>query len=214
MNGYLQRLVQTAAQPVQSMHPFAGSIFATSHDDQTRGIESEEFVAATSAIDRHASPKLPPQTVPQQNAQHGGVPLREYRPIAPVSVVTPLQTEGEAALIFQQEQFAQRPNPSANTEETEVEQLSSPVTPQTEFHPLMSQEPFIAEPDLTHAFFQAKTRASGDNRRSVARERTNDDIQIHIGRIEVTAVHPPAPRTAKPPDRGPSLDAYLNRRAR
>jgi hypothetical protein len=215
MNGYLQRLVQTAAQPVQSMHPFAGSIFASSRDDQTRGIESEEFVAATSAIDRHASPTLQRQSVPQHNARAEGVPLREYRPVAPVSVVTPLQTEGEAsAWLFQQEQFAQRPRPSAITEETDIEQLSPSVTPQNEFHPLMSQEPFVAEPDLTHAPFQAKTRASGDNRRSVARERTNDDIQIHIGRIEVTAVHPPAPRTAKTPDRGPSLDAYLNRRAR
>jgi hypothetical protein len=214
MSGYLQRLVQTAAKPVQSVHPFVGSIFASSHDDQQRGIESEEFAAARPAINRPASPTLPPQTVAQQNAQSGGVPLREYHPIAPVSVVTPLQTESEAALIFQQEQFAQWPRPSANTEETEVERLSSPVTPQTEFHPLMSQEPFVAEPDLTHAPFQAKTRASGDNRRSVAGERTNDDIQIHIGRIEVTAVHPPAPSTAKTPDRGPSLDAYLNRRAR
>jgi hypothetical protein len=215
MNGYLQRLVQTAAQPAQSVHPFVGSIFASSHDDQTRGIESEEFVAATPAIDRHASPTLQPQAVPQHNTQPEAVPLREYRPIAPGSVVTPLQTEGEAnALLFQQQQFAQRPRPSVNTQETNVEQLSSPVTSQTEFHPVMSQEPFAAEPDLPHAPFLAKTRASGDKSRSVARERTNDDIQIHIGRIEVTAVHPPAPRTAKTPDRGPSLDAYLNRRAR
>jgi hypothetical protein len=215
MSGYLQRLVQTAAQPVQSVHPFAGSIFASSHDDQQRSVETEEFVVATSAINRPAGPTLQPQTVPQHNAQPEGVPLREYRPIAPVGVVTTLQTEGEAnALLFQQEQFAQRPRSSANTEETKVEQLSSPVTPQTEFHPLMSQEPFVAQPDLIHAPFKAKTRASGDNRRSVAREQTNDDIQIHIGRIEVTAVHLPAPRTVKTPDRGPSLDAYLNRRAR
>lgn len=215
MNGYLQRLVQTAAQPVQSMHPFAGSIFASSLDDQTHSIESEEFVAATRAIDRHASPTLPPQTVPQHNTLPEGVPLRENRPIAPVGVVTLRPAEGEAdAELFPQEQFAQRARPSANAEEIEVEQLSSPVTPQTEFHPLMSQEPFVAEPDLSHAAFEQKKRAPGDNRRSVAGERTNDDIQIHIGRIEVTAVHPPAPRSAKTPDRGPSLDAYLNRRAR
>src|SRR5690348_14386773 len=135
MNGYLQRLVQTAAQPVQTVHPFAGSIFASGHDDQTRGIESEEFVAATPAIDRHATPPLQTQNVPQHNEQPEGVPLREYRPIAPASLATPLQTEGEAALLFQQEQFAPRPRRSARTEETNVEQLSSPITPQAKFHP-------------------------------------------------------------------------------
>jgi hypothetical protein len=40
-----------------------------------------------------------------------------------------------------------------------------------------------------------------------------DDIQIHIGRIEVTAVPPAAPRAPKAPHEGLSLDAYLNRRA-
>jgi hypothetical protein len=40
-----------------------------------------------------------------------------------------------------------------------------------------------------------------------------DDIQIHIGRIEVVAVSPPAPRPAAPSHRkGPSLDEYLSRR--
>ena len=119
MSGYLQRLVQTAAQPVQSVHPFVGSIFASSHDDQQSGIESEEicrgdcrpspmrllarsnFTTRRLFLSRHARPD--------------GSSIREYRPIAPVSVVTPLQTEGEAnALLFQQEQFAQSPHPSAN----------------------------------------------------------------------------------------------------
>src|SRR4051812_8447085 len=104
MSGYLQRLVQTAAKPVQSVHPFVGSIFASSHDDQQRSVESEEFVVAMSAIHRPAGPTLQTQTVPQHSVQPEAVPLREYRPIAPVSVVTPLQTEGEAnALLFQQE---------------------------------------------------------------------------------------------------------------
>jgi hypothetical protein len=40
-----------------------------------------------------------------------------------------------------------------------------------------------------------------------------DDIQIHIGRIEVVAVSPPAPRPAAPsPRKGISLDEYLSRR--
>jgi hypothetical protein len=43
-------------------------------------------------------------------------------------------------------------------------------------------------------------------------EREPDEIQIHIGRIEVTAVQPPAPRAPKPPDKAISLDAYLELR--
>lgn len=42
-----------------------------------------------------------------------------------------------------------------------------------------------------------------------------DEIQIHIGRIEVTAVHPaPAPAAANPKRNVPSLDEYLKRRDR
>lgn len=42
-----------------------------------------------------------------------------------------------------------------------------------------------------------------------------DEIQIHIGRIEVTALHPaPAPAVAKPQRNVPSLDEYLRRRDR
>jgi hypothetical protein len=41
-----------------------------------------------------------------------------------------------------------------------------------------------------------------------------DDIQIHIGRIEVIAVPPAAPRPSKAPDRSLSLDTYLSRRDR
>lgn len=48
---------------------------------------------------------------------------------------------------------------------------------------------------------------------SARAERQPDEIQIHIGRIEVTAVPaPPAQRAPKAPDKGISLDAYLERR--
>jgi hypothetical protein len=42
-----------------------------------------------------------------------------------------------------------------------------------------------------------------------------DDIQIHIGRIEVIAAPPPAPRApAAPASRSTKLDDYLNGRGR
>jgi hypothetical protein len=46
-------------------------------------------------------------------------------------------------------------------------------------------------------------------------EREPDEIQIHIGRIEVTAVQPaPAPTPARLSRKTPSLDEYLRRRDR
>lgn len=213
MSGYLQRLVQTAAQPVQSAHPFVGSIFASSHDDQQRSVESEEFVVEASAVNPSAGPTSQPQNIPQHNMRREGGPISEYRPIAPVGVVTSLQTEGEAnALPSAEEQPDRSSRPAANIKANATERVPSPGALQTEFHPLMPPEAFVEE--HLHAPSRAATRAAADNGHSVTAERTNDDIQIHIGRIEVTAVHPPAPRTAKTPDRGPSLDAYLNRRAR
>jgi hypothetical protein len=222
MSGYLQRLVQTAAQPVQRVHPFAGSIFASSHEDQTSGIESEEIVVATSAINPMVGLTSNPTVgstsqqpnVPQQNARPDGVRLRDFVAIAPAGTVTSFRTGDETnAPLLQEGQFVQPRRTASNIEETEPDRLPSAVALSTEFHPLMPPEAAVAEPRLAPVRPLAKGRAPSDNR-STAAAQTNDDIQIHIGRIEVTAVHPPAPRTAKALDRGPSLDAYLNRRAR
>ena len=64
------------------------------------------------------------------------------------------------------------------------------------------------------------TRSAGrtDSTRGLARQQRppphdTDEIQIHIGRIEVTAVPPPPVKTVPAPTRkSPSLDEYLKRR--
>jgi hypothetical protein len=55
--------------------------------------------------------------------------------------------------------------------------------------------------------------ASPARRREAGASQQNDEVHIHIGRIEVTAA-PPAPplRAVKPQREGPSLEAYLRRR--
>ncbi len=58
-----------------------------------------------------------------------------------------------------------------------------------------------------------KEEKSDLSHRSGSPERESDEIQIHIGRIEVTAMTQPAPRPlAAPVRKSPSLDEYLKRR--
>jgi hypothetical protein len=213
MSGYLQRLVQTAAYPVETVHPFAGSIYASRSDNESRGFQSEESVIAVPSPSTLAA-----ETSKQRNVsapyprQRDKAPTPEYHPIAPVSASTPAPSEGDTdAMQSWQEQIVETPQPA--TVQANAESPAS-VFHRTEFHPLVPQEVLAAEPRLTPASLRAEAHASHEIRRPAAIERANDDIQIHIGRIEVTAVHPPAPRTAKTSDRSMSLDAYLNRRAR
>ena len=212
MSGYLQRLVQTAAQPVQAVHPLAGSIFAPNHENQSSGRESEESVIAdppktpVDATSRH-------QDWPEQKPRRDTTPPLPYRYIAPIRTATPFPTEDTSNVSHsRQEQFVQSPRAAVPMED--AEQPPTPVFPKTEFHPLMPTEARPVEPQAAHPPFQQEARPARDSRLPAGSARESDDIQIHIGRIEVTAVHPPAPRTAKTPDRGLSLDSYLNRRAR
>jgi hypothetical protein len=63
------------------------------------------------------------------------------------------------------------------------------------------------------SFASDRRRIEGpDSPRPERRERDADEIQIHIGRIEVTAVPPAPPRPAAPPTRRSlRLEEYLRR---
>jgi hypothetical protein len=214
MSGYLQRLVQTAAQPVQAVHPLTGSIFAPGYENQSSGIEFEESsiadppTAAADATSKH-------QNAPERKPRRDITSPQRYRRVTPIRATTPFTSEdARDDLPSSQEQFIQPTRAGAHIEEDDIEQPPTPVFPQTEFHPRMPRQAAPAEPQPAPAPFQAEIRPSRDSRPQAGLARTSDDIQIHIGRIEVTAVHPPAPRANKTPDRGLSLDSYLNRRAR
>jgi hypothetical protein len=204
MSGYLQRLVQTAAKPAQTVRPFAGSVFAAPREQESRGFESEQSVIAAQ---QHNAPEF--------NLSGRTAPASEYRPIAPISAATPLPSEGDTDTVpTWPEEFVQQPRRSANVEATDTERPRAPVSRQLEFHPLLPHEVVAAENLAAYAPLRSEIRAPDHNGRSAALGRASDDIQITIGRIEVTAVPPPAPRAPKSPDRTLSLDAYLNRRAR
>jgi hypothetical protein len=86
-------------------------------------------------------------------------------------------------------------------------------------NPLRSEEgPRPSDAAQTASALQAASRraaaseAAQRNTPSLRSPIQAEDIQIHIGRIEVIAVPPPAPRPAAAPERrGQSLDEYLSR---
>jgi hypothetical protein len=212
MSGYLQRLVQTAAQPVQALHPLTGSLFAPGYEDQSSGPESEESVITDPPTAARATSQH--QEIPERKPRRDITPRQEYRHIASIRSATPFSSEDATDVSpSRQEQLVQSPRPAAYLEE-HAEQPPAPVFPKTEFQPLMPRDAAPAEPQPNLAPFHPEVRPSRDSRPPAGLSHSSDDIQIHIGRIEVTAVHPPAQRTAKTPDRGLSLDSYLNRRGR
>ena len=86
------------------------------------------------------------------------------------------------------------------------------------YDPLLAAEPVATSGIPAVELAVGPLRPSADKkdaravRNSAALDRQTDEIQIHIGRIEVTAVHPPAPKAPKARDKEISLDAYLQRR--
>jgi hypothetical protein len=114
--------------------------------------------------------------------------------------------------------------PASNGESRQVEELSRQrrrpeATSEPPFTPLI-KENFARRSDQdfsreeTYAL-AAAAREKGPSGRPAPTTRQPDEIQIHIGRIEVTAIPQAAPRTAtKPARKGINLEEYLSRRDR
>ena len=94
MSGYLQRLVQTVAQPVQAVHPLAGSIFAPNHDEsieRTRSLK-RSVIADPSKDSRwrnFTTSGLVRSTTPRRDTTP---PLPDRYNRCPFATATPLPT--------------------------------------------------------------------------------------------------------------------------
>jgi len=153
-------------------------------------------------------------------------------PTGPVSNFEPLLSADELRNVLSQpatlsdersDEAAQAAGPN-HTVSVHVEQARTPATKTAvEVQPVnaprrLAQETVPPEAQKyrgTTAPPQPPRQTSTPSLVAAAAASAHDEIQIHIGRIEVTAIPPPArPAAQKPANNGPSLQEYLKRRDR
>jgi hypothetical protein len=236
MSGYLQRLAAGAIRPARSIHPVVGTLYAPM--SQQPSMESPEEVHVETSLPqtpagRETSPferPLVKSFAPQPRRRHSDAGL-QIAPRRSGSKENPSLAEIGGATV---EKSALRPGPgqaaatSAGPNEASEdirESSAEPASLSSEYHPLVRTSPVSALPNsmtLTepHNLREMRASASPQNNRNAGSTRPAqpqhepDEIQIHIGRIEVTAVQPAAtPRPApKERNKSVSLDEYLSRR--
>jgi hypothetical protein len=220
MSGYLQRLVSTAAAGAELVHPRTGSIFSPRHDEASSPLHDvEESETVTAALER---PSL--ERAPGPDVSHGELMRRVrsesvYAPLLP-AVEAPAQDAARPAAPASRAMLSDRVEPVvARALQPGEPRRNSHDAAQTVIAPQLPRPAENPVRPLTNASDASQLAAPPPARRRMPQERyadrterQSDDIQIHIGRIEVVAVPPPAPRPPRAPDRSLSLDEYLSRR--
>jgi hypothetical protein len=224
MRGYLHRLVHTVSRPRETVHPRTGSLFAPYRS--APGSPSEWLEQSETVTTHPARPE-------SYTTGESPGPARSGNSQSPLL----FGTADEPPRLFEAGRRADASRPASNEAqhnafENAVDVPPRLATPQAqravpdsrreaggESHELLIHPPRSARPEnprfSTEAGSKREARANLPAEGRPARaERQPDEIQIHIGRIEVTAVQPPLPRAPKAPDKAISLDAYLERRNR
>jgi hypothetical protein len=205
MKGYLQRMAFSSLKPGRPIRPVLGSVFSAPKCGFAIGtlgiVEEVSLVSRTNLLQKPGCDTPPVSSVPPA--------------IRLVPVITGYQPPiAEGAKLM--EVMGQAKHRGARREK-------EPVLPVRSYTPLVAGD--FRPPDST-AFFPEQALPSvvfnqGTKRRNADLTKNSeppfrepDEIQIHIGRIEVTAVQAASPRpaAAKPQRRVPSLDEYLRRR--
>jgi len=219
-SGYLQRLVTAVAGRGDAIHPRTGSIFSPHReeiDPPLQGWKDGSDVAdAEPEVQSQAeAPSLELEPPPAQRVR----PKSEHVSLLPNTVAKDMRPAERAApplfaasrpdarVVGPRDEPAAEPQRSRLSRESAVDVDASRLgTADHGFRPLIRPN----SPSRSAAALAEPKPLPQDRTSRV--ERQADDIQIHIGRIEVTAVRSAALPAPKAPDRSLSLDAYLNRR--
>jgi hypothetical protein len=220
VKGYLQRLVRTVTNPTESVHPWTGSIFASAHRGDSNVVPTEELAPAAAigqaseeispASEQYSPPLVPMQASPP-GTRHNSQTLELRTTQVAAGFTRPERSADQGLSINKRIVF--QPLISYVTPEEEPETVLPPrgrrslSDAEAIIKPGNARRLAVGSPPIPQAKTDGQPVGS-----HVAGDQQTDEIQIHIGRIEVTAIHPPAPTVPKPRNKEISLDAYLERR--
>jgi hypothetical protein len=223
MSRYLQRLVDTAAGRGDAVHPRTGSIFLPRPEERPaplQGWEESDYVTLAQP------PLYRPHTTPPKREPLGVEPGSGHAPLLPKSGTPDRRAASDASPFVPalSDPVGSPDDPFGDRSSRPAAEAQRPLlAAEADVHVTVpapasgrAVDPFravIQPTPVSDAVANATGVADWPRPRHGAQAAPQpDDIQIHIGRIEVLAVPPPAPRAPKAPDRSLSLDAYLNRR--
>jgi len=227
MSGYLQRLAASALRPAEAVHPVLGSVFSPQEGstDHPPFPQQEDTVVSVEGVPAPlVSPTRPPVGTQQASSRPSNAPDSDSASIRPSSFQT---IEPKPTSIAERRDSFQPLLPclrneasSAPTGPTQESLLAEPrkPLPQPAYTTVPSRFAH-SSPTIGGAQLLGNSSTFRGNERNATASRSPksepDEIQIHIGRIEVTAVAPTPSRTSSKPQRkGISLDEYLKGRDR
>lgn len=214
MSGYLQRLALTARNSSSSIRPAPESLYSSPKTESPPPIVEEETIlsqAVPAAVEPTA--KYTPLI---DEPVDGSVPTvhrnAQSRPLQPSSVHRAAEPGVRDRLSIPRLARGLRWQPPQTESITsQVEPLvgePTSVAPARTAPILPVASPLVAPPSATRNSLSPRFTAPSER----PSKEVPDEIQIHIGRIEVTAVPPAAPRPAPPkPRKSLDLGEYLKR---
>lgn len=227
MSGYLHRIASSVLKPATGIHPSVGSLWTGAGEiepaetillDSAAPLQpSHEAGTSTNAGNLFPSPTLQYKATPFSEAHASGPTQASATPMVdltttrtPRATVQPLVAPersdavsfGDASRETRQPRDLNRTAERGPTDHTTTPFVEPSARPSQLFRPLATTA--ITHPMPVHQHERASTT------------REPDEIQIHIGRIEVTAALPlPPPRPATSPERKSiDLGEYLKRDGR
>ncbi len=219
MSRYLQRIAASVLNPDSAIHPIVRPIFAASWREDSLDMPAvEESILVTDprpqARQTPGYQPVAPAAGAQQRAAattSGETPSVGAAKAASAALVPSLAPNARSeSLAAPEAKAADQANRQAPAPTRTVE--PEPASTRHGYVPLVRgnfspQKP--ADPVPVPSRFPNPQR-----RESLPPSRSGDEVEIHIGRIEITATHPQVSRgvAPKPVRYAQSLDEYLNRR--